>query len=362
MSAFSLIVIMSVLMIIGGISLMATPLITFMSAGYFIIIMFFLLGIFGIVRGIIEKRFDKKFFLSILSLILGIVGLFVPGAAEMNNYILLYMAAFWFFIHGIMTIIDAIDSKRQGEKTIIMVLGIILGVLELILAGYSVAHPGVLAVSLGFLIGFYFIESGVNAIIVGTDICKGGNSTTVFFTFMGVLTIIGGISLLVTPLMTFLSAGYCIILLFFIYGVVGIIRALAEQEYGKEFFFSILSLILGIVGCAVPGAAAMNNYILLYIAAAWFLIHGVMTIVDAIADKKKGAGTGIMILGIVLGVLELILAAYSIAHPSLLAVGLGVMIAVYFIESGANMILIGSRVAKAVAAERDLQNASIRYR
>ena len=40
MSTFTYIVIMSVLMILGGIALMTTPLITFMSAGYFIIIMF----------------------------------------------------------------------------------------------------------------------------------------------------------------------------------------------------------------------------------------------------------------------------------------------------------------------------------
>lgn len=37
MSTFTLIVIMGVLMIIGGISLLATPLMNFVSAGYFII-------------------------------------------------------------------------------------------------------------------------------------------------------------------------------------------------------------------------------------------------------------------------------------------------------------------------------------
>ena len=58
-----------------------------------LIILFFVWGIFGIARGISEKSYDKKFFFAILSLILGVVGLVVPGAAVMNNFIILYLAA-----------------------------------------------------------------------------------------------------------------------------------------------------------------------------------------------------------------------------------------------------------------------------
>ena len=42
MSIYTLIVIIGTLMIIGGISLAATPLMTFVTAGYFIIILFLL--------------------------------------------------------------------------------------------------------------------------------------------------------------------------------------------------------------------------------------------------------------------------------------------------------------------------------
>ena len=40
MTAFTMIVIMGVLMILGGISMLATPLLNFISAGYFVIILF----------------------------------------------------------------------------------------------------------------------------------------------------------------------------------------------------------------------------------------------------------------------------------------------------------------------------------
>jgi uncharacterized membrane protein HdeD (DUF308 family) len=349
MTSFTMIVIMGVLMILGGISLLATPLITFMGAGYFIIIMFFIWGIFGIARGISDKNYDKKFFFAILSLLLGIVGLVVPGAAAMNNFAILYIAAGWFLIHGVMSIIDAIAGRKEGGDTGTMILGIALGVLELIMAVYSVAHPAVLAVGLGILIGFYFIESGVNAIIVGKATCEGGNSVTILYTVIGILTIIAGISMLATPLLTFLGTGPCIIMLFFINGVAGIARGISESRYDKSFFLAILSLILGIIGVVVPGVAAMNNSILLYMAAGWFCIRGVMTIIGAFASRREGAGTGAMVLGIVLGVIEIILGIYSIAHPAVLAVSLGILIAFYFIETGINMIFLGSAYAQATA-------------
>lgn len=172
MTSFTLIVVMGVLMILGGISLLATPILNFISAGYFIIVLFFFWGIYGIIQGISEKRYDKNFFFSILSLILGIIGVSVPGVAEMNNSILLYLAGGWFLLHGVLTIVDAIAGKKAGADTGTMIFGIVLGIIELILAIYSIAHPAVLAISIGLLIGFYFIEHGISLIVVGSGISQ----------------------------------------------------------------------------------------------------------------------------------------------------------------------------------------------
>ena len=172
MTSFTTIVIFGVLMILGGISLTATPLMTFMSAGYCIVILFFFWGLFGIFRGIREQKYDKDFFFAVLSLILGIIGVAVPGIAEMSNSILLYIAAGWFMIHGVMSVINAIRSKSEGVDTVSWVIGIILGVAELILAILSVAQPAMLAISLGLLIAFYFIESGIHMILLGAGISR----------------------------------------------------------------------------------------------------------------------------------------------------------------------------------------------
>ena len=166
----ALAIVFGVLLIIAGIALIATPLMTFMSAGYFIIILFFIWGIFGVVRGIREKSYDMGFFFAILSLILGIIGLFMPDAAAMtNNLVLLYFAAGWFIVHGLLSIVTAIQSKKQGDDTGTVVLCIVLGVLELIIGIYSFVHPAMMAVALGLLIGIYFIDSGINVIIVGRE-------------------------------------------------------------------------------------------------------------------------------------------------------------------------------------------------
>ncbi len=351
MSNFTAIVILGVLMILTGLSLMTTPLLTFMSSGVFIVILFFIWGLVGLIRGIAEKRYNKEFFLSILALVLGIIGLLVPGAIEMTNSVLLYFAGAWFILHGILSIIEAVQNKKE-TGTGRMVLGIILGVLEVIMAVYSIAHPALLAINVGILIGFYFVESGVSTIIKGAAVSKGGNSMTILLTVLGVLTIIAGISMLATPVENFLSLGYCVIMLFFVNGVIGVVRGFLEKRFDKGFFLSILSLILGIIGLASPDAAAMTaNSLLLYLAAGWFILHGVLGIINAVQSRKE-IGTGLMVAGIILGVLELIMAVYSIAHPAVLVLSLGLLVAFYFIESGANMIFIGSAYARAVAFAR----------
>ena len=357
MSTFTVIIILGFLMIIGGISMAATPLLTFMGAGYFIIVLFLAAGIIGIIRAVHDKRYDKDFIFAILSLILGIAGFAVPGAAAMNNYALLYMAAAWLFIHGALSIITAVAGRKQGGGIFMMVIGILLGFLELALCAYSAAHPAVLAMNIGILIGFYYIEQGISTILIGSAVCKGGNSLTVLFTIIGMLTVIGGFSMMFTPLTTFFGIGYAIILLFFMNGILGIVRAVNGKCYDKNFFFAILSTILGVIGFTVPGIASMNSFMLLYLAAAWLFIQGVITIIAAVDSKKKGAGMAAVVIGVVLGVLELIMCLCSLIYPVMLAFNLGILVGFYFVVSGFDMVFIGSGISRAVAISREAQNS-----
>ena len=90
----------------------------------------------------------------------------------------------------------------------------------------------------------------------------------------------------------------------------------------------------------------MNDFLILYFAAGYFLLLGILTAVRAAGSKKAGASTGRMVFGIVLGVLEILLGIYSIAHPLVLAVTIGFLIGFYFIEAGFNMILLGMTLSR----------------
>ena len=169
---------------------------------------------------------------------------------------------------------------------------------------------------------------------------------TVVSIILGILMLIGGFSLIFTPLITFIEAGYFIIILFFISGIFGIVRAVSEKSYGRDFAFSNVSLILGALGFVIPGAVMMNDFLILYFAAGYFLLLGILTAVRAAGSKKAGASTGRMVFGIVLGVLEILLGIYSIAHPLVLAVTIGFLIGFYFIEAGFNMILLGMTLSR----------------
>lgn len=51
-----------------------------------------------------------------------------------------------------------------------MVWGLIVGILGVILGIYSFAHPMVTALTAGLLIGFYFIESGIDLIVLAVAV------------------------------------------------------------------------------------------------------------------------------------------------------------------------------------------------
>jgi len=163
-----LLIIIGILMIIFGISCMFTPLITFMAAGYFIVILIAVYGVMGLITSISRKRFGTTFAFSIVSLIFAIVILFFPNMMVLSDGILIYLVAAWFVIQGIVSIYTSVAiTRRLGSG--VWVLQLIIGILGVILGCYSFFHPAILAVSIGILIGFYFIETGITTIVLGAN-------------------------------------------------------------------------------------------------------------------------------------------------------------------------------------------------
>ena len=161
---------------------------------------------------------------------------------------------------------------------------------------------------------------------------------------LGVLMAICGFSCLCTPIITFLEAGYFLVILLLVYGIGAVVRAIGQKEYGVQFLFGILSVILGIVVMVVPGLKLMTDGMLIYIMAVWFLLQGIVNIFISFKQKKLVEGSS-WIATLIFGILGVLLGLYSLAHPMILAFTFGVLVGAYFIECGFNMIVIAMSVS-----------------
>lgn len=165
-------VILGILMIIAGACCFITPLTTFLSTGYFMCAMLLVYGIAGLIRYFKQKGKALEIVVSVMAIIVGLVALLVPGTSLVFDSMMLYLAAAWFVVQGIVSIVLAFKLRKEDNMWFI---GLIAGILGVILGVYSFLHPQVLAMSSGMLIGIYFIEAGISTIVLGTVIDRENN-------------------------------------------------------------------------------------------------------------------------------------------------------------------------------------------
>lgn len=163
---------------------------------------------------------------------------------------------------------------------------------------------------------------------------------TVLFIILGILMIAGGFSCMFTPLLTFMQTGYFVVILVLAYGIVGIIKSIVDKRFGINFVFSILSVILGIVMLAFPKSLIFAESVMLIISAIWFVMMGIVTIVNAVSVVKP-TGSGLWILMLILGIIAILIGCYSFFQPMIMAVSLGVLIGMFFVETGFTLMFAG---------------------
>ncbi len=164
---------------------------------------------------------------------------------------------------------------------------------------------------------------------------------TVLFIILGVLMIISGFTFMVTPLITFLNVGYFIAVMALVYGIAGIIRAIARKNFGLLFAFDILSVVFGIVVLCFPQLVLVVDGVNLIMSAIWFILMGIVSMIAAVRITKL-TGSKIWILQLIIGILSVLIGIYSFFQPLVLALSIGIMIGIYFIETGISMIIVGA--------------------
>jgi uncharacterized membrane protein HdeD (DUF308 family) len=161
-----LMMILGVLLIVLGICCAVTPLTTLVAAGYFIAAVLIVSGVSGIIAGLKYKLYGSNLIVSILALVLGVIALVKPGGIQTIDTILIYLFAAWLVLRGISSISLSL-KLRKLELGNDWILGLIVGILGIALGIYSFVHPSVPAVTIGLLIAFYFIETGIDTIAMG---------------------------------------------------------------------------------------------------------------------------------------------------------------------------------------------------
>ncbi|MER2150599.1 MAG: DUF308 domain-containing protein, partial [Candidatus Limivicinus sp.] len=180
---------------------------------------------------------------------------------------------------------------------------------------------------------------------------KGAFIMSVISIIFGILMVICGVSCMFTPMATFLSTGYFITILMLVYGVFGIVRFFQKKTGVLDLIVSILAVIVGVVCLVHPFESLAVDRFILYLIAVWLMVQGLVTIIVSFGarDVKKG-----WFWGVIVGILGMLAGIYSFAHPFLTAVVEGVLIGLYFVEAGLDMIFMGSAVG---AARKDAKEA-----
>ena len=160
---------------------------------------------------------------------------------------------------------------------------------------------------------------------------------TVLFIILGVLLVVGGFSCIFTPLLTFMNTGYYVVILMFVFGIIGIIKAIVEKRFGVNFVFDILSVLLGVALLSFPESLLFAEGMMLIMTAIWFVMMGIVTIIDSISIRKL-TSSGLWILPLIFGIFDVLIGCYSFFHPMVMAISLGILIGIYFIETGFTVI------------------------
>lgn len=163
---------------------------------------------------------------------------------------------------------------------------------------------------------------------------------------LGVLMGLCGIALASTPIVTFWETSYFFVLLLLVYGAASMARGVTKKEYGGNFLFGILSVVAGFLILFVPGLKFMTSSTIIYLMAVWFLLQGAVFLVFGVRAKKTNAETKKWLGNLVMGVFSIILGIYSLIHPVALAFSVGVLIGIYFIFSGINLVILGIQLEK----------------
>ena len=162
--------------------------------------------------------------------------------------------------------------------------------------------------------------------------------------FFGVMTVLAGIVTIAWPGKTVLVVAVLFAVQILVGGIFNLLRAVADsgESGGYRVLLAVLGMFSIIVGVLCLQDIAQTTAVLILLLGAYWIVHGVIEAVVAIADSST-PNRGLQITAGVIGAIAgIVVLSYPIESISTLAVILGFWLLIY----GVMMIVLGFRLRR----------------
>jgi uncharacterized membrane protein HdeD (DUF308 family) len=180
---------------------------------------------------------------------------------------------------------------------------------------------------------------------VSAEYAKIAKGAWVWAVVRGVLAIIFGIIALVAPLSTAVALAVVIGIFAIVDGIIDLVDAIRHRGtggVGLRVFLGVVSLLFGIILLVWPGKTIAFMVILI---AIWSIVIGILQIIANISIRKDSGRAWIW--GVVSGALGVIFGILVLVWPGIGLVSLIWLIGIWAIVFGIALIVLGLQVRKA---------------
>jgi hypothetical protein len=141
--------------------------------------------------------------------------------------------------------------------------------------------------TVGVLVGFMFLGTAAQQVIVGT---LAGGGLALLYWFFAFLFLVAAVISFISPENTFAAIADILGFLFFLVGVFWLIQAFASREINELWWIGLITGIAMIVLAFWTGGQFFitKAYVLLVFAGIWALMQGTTDIIRAFQIRKLG--------------------------------------------------------------------------
>lgn len=169
--------------------------------------------------------------------------------------------------------------RTPASRGAALTLAVLLALAGIVL----LVWPGATTIVLVWILGVSVIAYGVREFVLAVTGTAEGSR--VWGIVIGIVALLGGATILFTPLLGTIAVGLVIGWYWIAGGLVGIVGAFAEPGHRLvRAFLAVLSLVAGVLVVAQPGLSVVA---LVWFAGFWLIASGVIMVLDAIVGGRR---------------------------------------------------------------------------